>query len=317
LGQLTAEYQAHAGAVDLGGSSTTPRVRYAYTEMSGGANHSRLVSMTYPDSIANPTGRVLNFNYGTGVDTAISRLSSLSMSSTTLESYSYLGLDTVVVRAHPEAGVDLTYLQQGLEPFPPGEPSPGDQYTGLDRFGRVRDQRWRKTAGGTHPDRFGYYFDRNGNRLYRDNLVNGAFDELYHANGGSAGYDGLNQLTEFRRGAMTDSNADFIPDTVATSTRDQVWSLDVMGNWNNIKTNGANQLRTHDKQNQLTAIQGLTTPAYDANGNTIGDETGKTLAYDAWNRLVSVTGSPGVTHAYDALGRRVASKEISIRYSAC
>jgi hypothetical protein len=45
--------------------------------------------------------------------------------------------------------------------------------------------------------------DRNGNRLYRDNLVNSAFDLLYHANGGSAGYDGLNQLTEFRRGAMT------------------------------------------------------------------------------------------------------------------
>jgi RHS repeat-associated protein len=38
---------------------------------------------------------------------------------------------------------------------------------------------------------------------------------------------------------------------------------------------------------------------------TIADETGRTLTYDAWNRLVSVSGSPGVTHTYDALGRRI------------
>jgi hypothetical protein len=45
LGQLLTEYQVHAGAVN---TSTTPRVQYAYTEMAGGANHSRLVSLTYP-----------------------------------------------------------------------------------------------------------------------------------------------------------------------------------------------------------------------------------------------------------------------------
>jgi len=30
--------------------------------------------------------------------------------------------------------------------------------------------------------------------------VNHSFDELYHANGASGGYDTLNQLTDFRRG---------------------------------------------------------------------------------------------------------------------
>jgi RHS repeat-associated protein len=302
LGQLTAEYQAHAGAVDLGGSSTTPRVRYAYTEMSGGANHSRLVSMTYPDSIASPAGRVLTYNY-TGLDNSISRLSSQSMSSTTLETYAYLGLDNVVVRGRPEPNMDLTYIKRLLE----ADGEAGDQYTGLDRFGRVVDQRWRRGTTSTHADRFKYGYDPNGNRLYRDNAfeTTGTFDELYHPNGEAVGYDGLNQLTEFRRGLLSDSGSDGVPDTVTAAVRNQVWSLDAMGNWNNIKTNGTNQLRTHDKQNQLTSIQGLTTPVYDANGNTVGDETGKTLAYDAWNRLVSVTGSPGVTHAYDALGRRV------------
>jgi hypothetical protein len=37
--------------------------QYAYNELAGGANNSRIVSMTYPNA------RVLNFNYNTGVDT--------------------------------------------------------------------------------------------------------------------------------------------------------------------------------------------------------------------------------------------------------
>ena len=69
LGQLITEYQSHAGAVD---PATTPKVQYAYSEMAGSANNSRLVSMTYPN------GRVLNYNYAPGVDDAISRLTSIS-----------------------------------------------------------------------------------------------------------------------------------------------------------------------------------------------------------------------------------------------
>ena len=40
LAQLTTEYQSHSGAVN---TSTTPKVQYGYTLMSGGANNSRLV----------------------------------------------------------------------------------------------------------------------------------------------------------------------------------------------------------------------------------------------------------------------------------
>ena len=55
-------------------------------------------------------------------------------------------------------------------------------------------------------------------------------------------------------------------------------------------------------------------PVYDAAGNMIytpmpGDETvGLTCTYDAWNRLVSVTGNSGainVSYTYDGLGRLV------------
>jgi hypothetical protein len=46
--------------------------------------------------------------------------------------------------------VDLTYIKQGVE----GNGDAGDQYTGLDRFGRVVDQRWIKTSDSSHTDRF-------------------------------------------------------------------------------------------------------------------------------------------------------------------
>jgi RHS repeat-associated protein len=294
LGQLVTEYQAHAGAVNTG---TTPKVQYAYSEMAGGANHSRPVGMTYPN------GRVLNSNYATGLDSSISRLSSLSDTSATLEAYSYLGLGTVVKRAHPQPGVDLTYIKQGAE----GNGDAGDQYTGLDRFGRVVDQRWVKTSDGSHTDRFQYGYDRDGNRLFRKNLVDAAFSELYHANGATAGYDQLNQLIDFRRGTLSDSNSDGTPDTVTTASRSQVWAFDAFGNWTTITTDGNAQTRTHNRQNQVTSISGQITPAYDANGNVTTDQTGKTLVYDAWNRLVQVKQGMTslVSYRQDALSRRV------------
>jgi RHS repeat-associated protein len=294
LGQLTTEYQEHSGAVN---TNTSLKVQYAYSEMAGGANHSRLVSMTYPD------GRVLNYNYASGLDDTISRLTSLSSNSTTLEALSYLGLGTVVKRAHPEPGVDLTYIKQTGE----SNGDAGDQYTGLDRFGRVVDQRWLKTSSGSATDRFKYGYDRDSNRLYRDNAVNAAFGELYHANGASAGYDNLNQLTDFRRGTLSDTNGDGIPDTVTTASRSQDWTLDGQGNWSTLTSDGTGVNRTHNKQNEVTAV-GSNTLTFDANGNMTTDETGRTLVYDAWNRLVQVKNSGGNTLAsykYNALGERV------------
>jgi hypothetical protein len=120
LGQLTGEYQSHSGAVVQG---TTPEVQYAYTEMSGGQNNSRLVSMTYP------SGYQLNYNYNSGLDSNISRLSSISDSIGVLESYKYLGLGTVVERDHPQTNVNQTYISQNGQTG-----DAGDQYTGLDRF---------------------------------------------------------------------------------------------------------------------------------------------------------------------------------------
>jgi RHS repeat-associated protein len=295
LGQLITEYQSSSGAVN---TSTTPKVQYAYSQMSGGANHSRLISMTYPN------GRVLNYNYNTGVDDTISRLSSLSDSSATLESYSYLGLSIVVKRSHPQPGVDLTYIKQAGE----SNGDAGDKYTGLDRFGRVVDQRWLVTATGTHTDRFQYGYDRNSNRLYRNNLVNTAFGELYHVSGGGNGYDNLNQLTGFARGVLSASVPGGVLDTVASPSHSQSWTFDALGNWSTFTSDGTSQNRSHNAQNQITSISGSTTPTYDNNGNTTGDQAGNTMVFDAWNRLVTVKNSGGTaiaTYTFDAMGRRV------------
>jgi RHS repeat-associated protein len=224
----------------------------------------------------------------------------------------YLGLGTVVKRAHPQNAIDQTFIKLAAEPT--GDA--GDPYTGLDRFGRIVDHRWLNSVTGVATDHFQYGLDRNGNRLYRDNLLNDAFDELYHANGPTEGYDPLNQLIEFQRGPLSDTNGDNIPDTVVTASRSQAWSPDALGNFNTVTTDGTGQARTHNAQNEITSIAGATTPTYDANGNLTTDETGRQLVFDPWNRLVRVKTSGGSTitvYAYDALGRRVSENPGSVR----
>ncbi len=289
LGQLTGEYQSVSGAVN---TSTTPEMQYAYTEMASGANNSRLTSITYPN------GYVLNYNYATGVDNNISRMTSLSDTTGTLQSYSYLGLDTVVIMDDPEADIELTYVKLSGE----SNGDAGDQYTGLDRFGRVVDQRWLNTTTDTATDQFEYGYDQDGNELYKDNVVNSAFGELYHANGASNGYDNLNQLTNFARGTLSDTNSDGIPDTISSPSTTNSWSIDAADNFTSI--GGTSE--TINKQNEVTAY-GSATLAYDANGNLTTDQNGMTLVYNAWNQLVAYKngGTTLETMSYDGLGREI------------
>jgi RHS repeat-associated protein len=289
LAQMTQEWQSHSGAAN---TSTTPSVQYAYSLMAGGANHSRLTSITYPN------GKILNYNYNSGVDDSISRLSYLSDTSGTLESYSYLGLDTVVKRAHPQPNVDLTYITPG------GSGDAGDQYTGLDRFGRIVDQKWQQntTPNPTITDEFKYGYDRDSNRLYRTNEVNHSFDELYHANGSSNGYDNLNQLVAFARGTLNANH-----DTISSPSHSITWSLDALGNFSSTTTDGGSPVsNTFNKQNEETAA-GAANLTFDNNGNTTTDDQGKTLVYDAWNRLVAYkNGSTTLeSYKYDALNHRI------------
>jgi YD repeat-containing protein len=180
-----------------------------------------------------------------------------------------LGLGIVVRRGHVQPGFDITYIKQVGE----SDGDAGDQYIGLDRFYRIVDQR--AISGTTDLDRFQYGYDRNGNRLWRDNLVNAAFGELY-------AYDGLNQLVSMDRGTLNGSKTGL----TGSASRSQDWDYDSLGNWDSVTTDGSAQTRGHNAQNEITGISGATTPTYDANGNLTTDETGRTFKYDAWNRLV-------------------------------
>jgi hypothetical protein len=169
----------------------------------------------------------------------------------------HLGLSTVVIRNRPDGNSSLTYVKQSSDTI---SGDGGDEYIGLDRFNRIVDQRWLSQSGSntTTLDRFQYNYDPDSNPLYKDNLVNSSFSELYHTNGTNAAnnYDGLNRLTDFRRGTLSDVNSDGVKDTVSTlntlSGSQKSWSLDAVGNWNS-STNGATATpRSHNLQNQVT-----------------------------------------------------------------
>src|SRR5262249_4293372 len=161
-----------------------------------------------------------------------------------------------------EPGVDLTYIKRTGE----SNGDAGDKYIGLDRFGRVDDQRWLDPSSGTATDRFQYGYDRDSNVLFKKNVVDAAFSQLYHANGESGGYDLLNQLTDFSRGTLSDANSDGVPDTVSSPSRTQSYSPDALGNFASVTTGGTTVNRTHNEQNQLTGV-GSSTLTYDGNGN--------------------------------------------------
>jgi RHS repeat-associated protein len=113
-------------------------------------------------------------------------------------------------------------------------------------------------------------------------------------------------LSGFLRGVLSDTNSDGIPDTVATASTTESWSPDALGNFSSITLNGTQTNRTHNQQNEVTGV-GSNTLVFDKNGNLTTDEQGRTLVYDAWNRLVAVknAGTTLASYTFDAVGRRI------------
>jgi len=285
LGQMITEYQSHSGAVNI---ATTLKVQYGYDTMAHG---SRIISMTYPNNT------VLSYNYGSSgsLNDTISRLDSLSENSQTLEGYQYLGYGTVVVRSHPEDGIDLTYVQQTGDTLMITDG--GDQYTGFDRFGRVIDQNWVNTNTGTSVDRYQYAYDHDSNRTAKNNLVAEATTGVGTSLDETYAYENLNRLSGTTRGGSSY----------------QSWNLDALGNMDSVTTSGTTEDRTYNSQNQLTGM-GANTLTFDNNGNTTTDDHGQALIYDAWNRLVTVKDSSGnviTFYACDGAGRRISENPTS------
>lgn len=306
---LTADHQSHSGAVVIG---STPKVQYAYAD--GSASHTRPTSLTYPDS------RVVTLDYGTagGGDDLLCRVASLKQGTTVLAGYGYPGVNLPIrLNYSDQPGVELTYLKQGGE----SNGDAGDQYTGLDRFGRLVDQRWFKTNDGTNRERewVQYSFDRASNRVWRANRVGtGNQDEYYTC-------DNLYQLKTMKRGNLNAGKTDIS----GTPVWQEDWNYDPTGNWRGTtsayvtRTNGSttlNRNRSHDKANELLTITGTpdwfdpTASGYDGAGNMIkvpqaaAPTTGCDCKYDAWDRLVEVKVTGGAvvaTYRYDGLKRRV------------
>jgi len=214
-------------------------------------------------------------------------------------------------------GYQLTITEVLCRGEETGKFSPSD---GLDRFGRAADHAWTNPDAGTTLSRFAYGFDRNSNRLYREDLVAQSqsknFDELY-------AYDGLDRLDDMKRGLLNSAH-----DAVTNVTYSTNWNLDAVGNWSHYtvsQTQGQMQQgRQHNKVNEITDIDSQPlwgTPQYDAAGNTTAfpqpsnPNLGFTAKYDAWNRLCTVknpsiqSGATVAEYEYDARGFRIRRRE--------
>ncbi len=162
--------------------------------------------------------------------------------------------------------------------------SAGDQYTGLDRFGRVYDHLWVNSSGAS-VDQYVYLYDRDSNVINKLNSKKMALNDNYV-------YDSEERITSDDRNTGT--------------TYDQSWSYDALGNMINVTTNTTSQNRTNNSDNQLT-VMGSQTLTYDNAGNLTSISGGNSFVYDAWNHLVQVKNSSGTvikSYSYDGLGRR-------------
>ena len=141
---------------------------------------------------------------------------------------------------------------------------------------------------------FGYAYDNEGNKLYEQKLDN-------PGNSGAYVYDAVNRLTNYDVGALS---GQIIP----APTLAKVWSLDPVGNWNTIISNGVPAVRAYGPANELLTDNG-SNYIYDADGNIVRDNS-YDYAYDEENRLVEVQRLSDSAivgrYSYDALGRRVA-----------
>ncbi len=290
--QLTNQYQQHGSAVN---TAASPQVGYAFAD--GSANTTRLTAITYPGAITGATPRVVSYNYASGNDDALSRVTSyVDSDSTTLVEYTYLGLATFVDLTYPQP--DVTWSLAGG--------SGANPYIGLDQFGRVINNAW--TTPTATLDQIQYGYDQASNRTWRHQTVASGQDELYS-------YDGMQRLTDMSRGNLTNNNQ-----SIANMTLAQQWGLDATGNWSNfVNTDvvtAANNLDQQRVSNPVNEIMGITQrygaasaqPAYNPVGNMTNipqpasPSSAFTGVYDAWNRLTQLAGT--ATYSYDGLNRR-------------
>ncbi|GJQ29735.1 MAG: hypothetical protein HBSAPP03_16190 [Phycisphaerae bacterium] len=326
-------------AMDGSGDSVSGREAFevlytlAKSAPSGGVHTLRRTAMTAKaDGTAFST---VGYTYGSGLTDNLSRVATVTVGSspTTVASYDYLGAGHL-------AGTTLN--QAALRSAIFTESATVHSYGDLDIFNRPKTWDWARIGGGTFYD-VDIHYDRNSNPTATvDNVHVRAssgkrlFDVAYTL-------DNLNRV----RGADEGHSTGTAPALTIQSgyhTRNETWpGLSLTGNWTsrqldadgNGNVTGPNDRnepsgdQVFNKANEWTGrviekagpLDRTFTYSYDAVGNMIGeyeeDDLGEStqinergFVYDAFGRMVAVTGIPGegVTyiekHRYNGLGFR-------------
>jgi RHS repeat-associated protein len=294
--QPVTEFQQHGGAVTTG----SMKVTYGYEDGTG--NTTRRKSMKYPHT-GTGAAPVLNLNYVTQQANALSRFDQLKLDTTTVGTFKYLGMGTLVEQQNPKA--TLSYGNAA------------NNYNGFDRFGRPVATLWNKTSGGSVLVQSAYGRNRVGGIVWRRDVQAQSMSIKTQDN--HYWYDGLQQVKRHDRGDLTPtSGPPYSGITPATRQQQENFTFDQTGNWLGYNSQDPllAQTRTHNEDNEILTITnpaGVTQPQHDALGNmtTMPDPanwaTARTCVWDAWNRLVEVKDG-GVSVAkfrYDGLTRRI------------
>ena len=149
------------------------------------------------------------------------------------------------------------------------------------------------TAGSHLIAGFQYDYDKEGNKRYQQKLHNTTHSEAYQ-------YDDLYRLIDYKVGSLVGAS-------VPLPITQKQYTLDKLGNWDELTVNGNSQTRSHNTVNEITAIDGAPL-SYDDNGNLTQDPLYQ-YNYDEENRLTQITritdGHIIGQYHYDALSRRI------------
>jgi YD repeat-containing protein len=273
----------------------------------------RLTGITYPARSEGGTARQLTFGYGSGVDDVLCRVASITDGDTnfgTLATYAYAGTSRRVSSSLGSA-VTQTVDEAGA-------------YTGLDRFGRIKDLHFKYGPDGLTPDttvhRYEYAYDLSGNRT-------AAKAVLATINGGGHNndrswvynYDAIQRLMSAHMGTVVGTTPSIDTDA-GVPRRLQTWVLDNLGNWSGTPAGTPSFTRQKDDDgngtfdavdsirhqvdasNQVTSVTTNGTSqkyVYDRAGNLVFDGQ-LVYQYDAWNRLTEVDAAGGLTYTGNA-----------------
>jgi RHS repeat-associated protein len=205
------------------------------------------------------------------------------------------------------------------QPTPPWGSISTDQL-GYDGAGRLIGKRY--FSGTSVMIGLASAYDKSSDKLFERPLHVESRAAFYDS------YDSMNRLLDYERGTLASGGGSIgAPIGLPGTNQEQAYNLDGLGNWSTTTItpeggSSAVQSRTHNKLNEVTAygVSPASTPVLYDHGNNSGptasrgngnivDDGVRTYAYDALNRLTTVSrksdGAAIGQYVYDAGGRRI------------